>query len=58
MDYQKKIKEVVDKASPEAQKILSTTMKIESSKRWQEEHKGLKTEIINEICKKTTEIVK
>ncbi|MCF6175094.1 MAG: hypothetical protein L3J71_04965 [Victivallaceae bacterium] len=58
MDYQEKIKQIVGKASKDAQKIVASTMKIEDTKRWQEEHRGLKTEIINEICKQVSGIVK
>jgi hypothetical protein len=58
MEYQERIKQVTDKASKKAQAIVSATIKVESAKRWQHEHKGLTSEIITEICDKVSEIVK
>ena len=58
MEYQEKIKQVVGKSSKKAQAIVAVTMKVEAAKRWQEEHKGLKTEIINDVCQQVSEIVK
>lgn len=58
MDYQGEIKEVLKNASEEARKIVNATIEIERSHRWQEDHKGLKTEIMNDISTQVMDIVK
>lgn len=58
MDYQEKIKQVLSKTSPEAQKIVAITINVERQKRWQEEHNRLSREIVDEVCRNVSELVK
>ena len=57
-NYEEKMKTLLKKASEESKKVLGLTIEIEKRKKWQQEHRGFKKDIVDEIIQKTKDTIK
>ena len=58
MDYKKKIKQIFESASKEAQLLLQATMEIEREYRWKPENNIVTGDINKKLKNKVNEVVK